>query len=195
MNVSRLAGRPSVPAMLLVISSLVLLAACSSPASEAPNASEAQSAGPPGVASADLSPSSEASATAEATAEPTPGVGVKVLVGDQQYVTVTLAEQWAGTDTIKPAAGNVFITTNIRIDAIKTTDFTSADFSLKDSAGATYQEILGRSPRLSYQNGLAPNTYYAGFVTFEVPADMGSDLTLVYSPNFLTTTYEIPLHY
>ncbi len=118
---------------------------------------------------------------------------MQVLVGDQQYVTVTLAEQWAGTDSLKPATGNVFVTVNIRIDAITTTDFTSADFTLKDADGTVYSEILGRSPRLSFQNGLTPNTYYAGFVTFEVPADMDTDLTLVYAPSFLTTTYEIPL--
>ena len=33
----------------------------------------------------------------------------------------------------------------------------------------------------------------AGFVTYEIPADMNAKLTLVYKPNFLTETYEIPL--
>lgn len=118
---------------------------------------------------------------------------MQVLVGDQQYVTVTLVEPWPGTDDLKPAAGNVFVTANIRIDAITTTSFTSADFTVKDSAGGIYPETLGRSPRLSFQDGLTPNTYYAGFVTYEVPAEMASELTLVYAPNFLTTTYEVPL--
>ena len=188
MNRSRLAGRSAVPAVFL-IATLLILAACSSAATTSPTPSEAASV--PASVAASTAPT--ATPEPSNTPEPTPGIGVQVLVGDQQYVTVTLAEQWAGTDTLKPAAGNVFVTANIRIDAITTTSFTSADFTLKDADGATYQEILGRSPRLSFQDGLTPNTYYAGFVTFEVPADMNADLTLVYAPNFLTTTYEIPL--
>jgi hypothetical protein len=174
--------RRSVVPALLAVSALVVIAACSSPAASV-KPSEAASA----------SPSAATSSEPSASAEPTPGVGVQVLVGDQQYVTVTLVEQWAGTDQLKPAAGNVFVTANIRIDAITSTDFTSADFTVKDADGKVYTEILGRSPRLSFQNGLTPNTYYAGFVTYEVPADMAADLTLVYAPSFLTTTYEIPL--
>lgn len=179
--------RSTAPARL-AISALVVLAACSSPAASI-KPSEAAGASP------SAAQSSEPTATPEPTntPEPTPGVGVRVLVGDQQYVTVTLVEQWPGTDSLKPAAGNVFVTANIRIDAITTTDFTSADFSVKDADGTVYSEILGRSPRLSFQNGLTPNTYYAGFVTFEIPADMNGKLTLVYKPNFLTSTYEIPL--
>jgi hypothetical protein len=184
---TNLAGRSTVLAALL-ISTTLFAAACSSTAAS-PSPSEAAS-----VAQS-IAPSTEPTATPQPTAtpEPTPGIGVQVLVGDQQYVTVTLAEQWAGTDQIKPADGNVFITANIRIDAITTTSFTSADFTLKDGAGNVYTEILGRSPRLSFQNGLEPNHYYAGFVTYEIPADMNAKLTLVYKPNFLTETYEIPL--
>lgn len=188
MNRSLSAGRFVASAATLV-AILIVLAACSSGATTSPTPSEAASV--PASVAASTAPTATPEPTN--TPEPTPGIGVQVLVGDQQYMTVTLAEQWAGTDTLKPAAGNVFITANIRIDAITTTSFTSADFTLKDGSGATYQETLGRSPRLSFQNGLAPNTYYAGFVTFEIPADMNSDLTLVYAPNFLTTTYEIPL--
>jgi hypothetical protein len=183
----RFTRRSAVPA-LLAISILVVLAACSPAASV--NPSEAAGASPSAGATSEQ-PS--ASTAPSATPEPTPGVGVQVLVGDQQYVTVTLAEQWAGTDQLKPAAGNVFITVNIRIDAITTTSFASEDFSLKDGDGNVYNQILGRSPRLSFLDGLEPNHNYAGFVTFEIPADMTADLTLVYAPSFLTTTYEIPL--
>ena len=175
------AGRSTVPATAFV-AILLALAACSSPAA-LPTPSEAAS----------VAPSVSASTAPTATPEPTPGVGVRILVADQQYVTVTLVEQWPGTDTLKPAAGNVFVTANIRIDAITTTSFTSADFTLKDADGNLYTEILGRSPRLSFQDGLTPNTYYAGFVTFEVLADMDADLTLLYAPTFQATIYEIPL--
>ena len=180
-------GRSIAPAATLV-GILAVLAACS-PAATTPTPSEAASV------PASIEASSAPTATPEPTdtPQPTPGVGVQILVGDQQYVTVTLAEQWAGTDQLKPAAGNIFMTVNIRIDAITTTSFASDDFSLMDGDGNVYQQILGRSPRLSYLDGLEPNHNYAGFVTFEIPADMNADLTLVYAPSFLTTTYEIPL--
>lgn len=177
--------RSTAPALFAIFA----LAACSSPAASI-KPSEATSVSPPSAAQ-----SSEPTATPEPTntPEPTPGVGVRVLVADQQYVTVTLVEPWPGTDSLKPAAGNVFVTANIRIDAITTTDFTSADFTVKDADGKIYTEILGRSPRLSFQNGLTPNTYYSGFVTFEIPADMNAKLTLLYAPTFQATIYEIPL--
>ncbi|MEP7040752.1 MAG: DUF4352 domain-containing protein [Chloroflexota bacterium] len=175
--------------VLLLTALLLVLAACNAAATTTPSRSE------PATAPASAAASEAPTATPEPTntPEPTPGVGVQVLVGDQQYVTVTLAEQWAGTDQLKPAAGNVYITVNIRIDAITTTSFASEDFSLKDGDGNVYDQILGRSPRLSFLDGLEPNHNYAGFVTFEIPADMNADLTLVYAPSFLTTTYEIPL--
>jgi len=188
MNRSPLAGRSTAPAATLV-AVLMVLAACSSATTTTPTPSEAASV--PASVAASTGPTATPEPTN--TPEPTPGVGVQVLVGDQQYVTVTLAEQWAGTDQLKPAAGNVFVTVNIRIDAITTTSFASEDFSLKDGDGNVYDQILGRSPRLSFLDGLEPDHNYAGFVTFEIPADMNADLTLVYAPSFLTTTYEIPL--
>ena len=179
---------PIRPALLLLALSLAL-AACSSAATTTPSPSEAASL----RASIAASEAPTATPAPTNTPEPTPGVGVQVLVGDQQYVTVTLAEQWAGTDQLKPATGNVFITTNIRIDAITTTSFASEDFSLKDGDGNVYPQILGRSPRLSFLDGLEPNHNYAGFVTFEIPADMNADLALIYTPSFLTAIYVIPL--
>lgn len=187
MRPPRFTGRFTVPAVLLVL--LVVLAACSSAATSTPSPSEAASI-PASVAA-----SSAPSATPEPTStpEPTPGVGVQVLVGDEQTVTVTLVEDWAGTDQIQPAAGNVFVTVKIRIDAITTTSFDALDFTLKDGDGNVYTQLLGRSPRLSALDGMEPQHYYEAFVTFEIPAAMNADLTLLYAPSFLTTTYEIPL--
>ena len=188
MKRSPLAGRSIAPAATFV-SLLVVLAACSSAASTTPTPSEAASL--PASVAASTAPTATAEPTN--TPEPTPGVGVQVLVGDQQYVTVTLVEDWAGTDQIQPAAGNVFVTVKIRIDAITTTSFDALDFTLRDGDGNVYTQILGRSPRLSSLDGMEPEHYYEAFVTFEIPADMDADLTLLYAPSFLTTTYEIPL--
>ena len=65
---------------------------------------------------------------------------------------------------------------------------------MEDADGNSYSEAApGHSPHLSFQNGLTPNTYYAGFITFEVPEDAAGELVLVYTPNFLDSTYEIEL--
>lgn len=69
-----------------------------------------------------------------------------------------------------------------------------AAFTVEDVDGMSYAEAApGMSPHLSFQNGLTPNTYYAGFVTFEVPEEAAEELTLVYSPTFVEETYEIEL--
>lgn len=196
MNRPRLAWRPGASTPFLFFAVIVLvLAACSAPAAASPDATATHSDSP----SVAATPSEEPSPTEEPTPseEPSasPGIGSKVNVEDQQYVTVTAVEPWQGTDDQQPAADNVFVTVNIRIDAITTTSFTSEDFAVEDEDGNSYAEAApGRSPHLSFQNGLTPDTYYAGFVTFEVPEAAAEELTLVYTPNFLESTYEIELH-
>ena len=194
MNGSRWAGRPSHVAQLLLTFIIVLVvAACSSPAAAPATPTEEPTATPTEAPT----PTEEPTPTAEPTPteDPTPRIGSQVQVGDEQYVTVTAVEPWPGNDTQQPAADNVFVAVNIRVDAITTTSFTSEDFSVEDADGTSYSEAApGQSPHLSFQNGLTPNTYYAGFVTFEVPADAAEELILVYAPNFLETTYEIELH-
>lgn len=162
-----------------------ILAACSSPA-----ATPTPSSGP--------SVSSSVAATPTATAVPSPsgepGIGSEVIVGDQQKVQVTAVESWAGSSTQRPAAGNVFVSVKITVTGITTTSFTSADFAVQDQEGKSYAEAApGRAPQLSFQNGLEPQHFYAGYVTFEVPATAAASLVLVYTPNFLTTTYQIKL--
>lgn len=181
------------PTIVIAIIALVLVA-CSSPAAATPSPTDAPSDSPSAAAtpSQEPSPTEEPSPSEEPSASP--GIGTKVNVEDQQYVTVTAMEPWPGNDTQQPAAGNVFVAVNIRIDAITTTSFTSEDFTVEDADGNSYSETApGRSPHLSFQDGLTPDTYYAGFVTFEVAEAAAEELTLVYSPNFLDSTYEIEL--
>lgn len=168
---------------------VLVVAACSTPAAATPTPTEAPTATPTVAATPEPTP------TEEPTPGPAAGIGTQVQVGDEQYVTVTAPEPWAGTETQQPAAGNVFVTVNIRIDAITTTSFTSEDFAVQDVDGTSYaQQPPGRAPHLSFQNGLEPNHFYAGFVTFEVPTVAADALLLVYIPNFLGTRYEIKLY-
>lgn len=185
--------QPAVPRVVRALGALVtatlILAACSSSAAS-PTASAVPSTAP------SLSPSVGATPTATAVPSPSvaPGIGSEVIVGDQQKVQVTAVEAWAGSPTQQPAAGDVFVSVKILITGITTTSFTSADFSVRDQDGKSYSEAApGRVPPLSFQNGLEPQHFYGGYVTFEVPAAAAGNLVLVYKPNFLTTTYEIKL--
>jgi hypothetical protein len=189
MHEPRSAGRLRTPARLLLISTtLLLVAACSTPAAGTPIPTDEPTASPTVAATPEVTP------TEAPTPTPEPGIGTKITVGDEQYVTVTAVDPWEGTDTQQPAAGNVFVAVKIRIDGITTTSFTSADFAVQDVTGEGHSEAApGAAPHLSFQDGLEPDHYYEGYVTFEVPEAAAISLTLVYTPNFLDTTYEIQL--
>ncbi len=123
-----------------------------------------------------------------------PGIGVPLLIGDQQYMTVLAAEQWAGTSQVKPRSGKAFFTVSIKIDAIKLTSFDSADFKLKDAAGKSYVWRPGRAPHLYSLNNMTPGGTYTGWITYEIPKTSLVGLTLIYKPHFLVgSTFTIPL--
>jgi hypothetical protein len=199
MNSGPLADRALRAARFLVATLVVVvIAACSSPAAATPSPSEAVTASPIPTATAEPTATTEPTATAVPTEVPTPaasaGVGARIKVGDQHYVTIVAVEQWPGEGANVPAAGNVFLTVNLRIDAISTTSFTWADFTVEDVDGTSFGiNEPGRAPHLSFQDGLEPGHFYAGFVTFEVPDDVADALTLVYNPAVLDETFEIPL--
>jgi hypothetical protein len=181
------------PAFFALVALTFTLAACAAPAAEPTESAGEPTASPTVAATASPEPTLEPTASPTATPPP-PGIGSQVKVEELQYVTVTAVEQWGGTDTQKPATDNVFVTVRIRIDAITTTSFASADFTLVDVDDMSYVYKTGRSPHLSYLDGLEPGHNYAGWVTFEVPADKADELVLVYSPTFVTQTYEILLY-
>jgi hypothetical protein len=188
MNRFRSARRGLAPPVLVALAaSLIVLAACSGPAAQSTAPSTAASVNPSVAATATAAPTD----TPEPSPSVEPGIGTQLQIGDQQYAAVNLVEQWPGTDTEKPASGNVFVAVKITITGITTTSFTSADFSVQDASLNSYAEKQpGQVPQLSFQNGLEPQHFYGGFVTFEVPAAAAGALTLVYKPNFLTTTYQ-----
>jgi hypothetical protein len=123
-----------------------------------------------------------------------PGIGVKLQIGDQQFMTVEAAEQWPGAGTVKPKKGKAFFTVSIRIDAIKLTSFDSADFKLRDKAGKSYAWRPGRAPHLYSLDNMTPGGTYLGWITYEIPKASLGELTLIYKPAFLGgTTFKVPL--
>lgn len=123
-----------------------------------------------------------------------PAIGVPLLIGDQQYMTVVDAEKWAGTSQVKPRSGKVFFTVLIQIDAIKLTQFDSADFKLKDAAGKSYAWRPGRAPHLYSATNMTAGGTYTGWITYEIPKASLGELKLIYKPAFLVgSTFTIPL--
>ena len=123
-----------------------------------------------------------------------PGIGVKLQIGDQQFMTVEAAEQWPGAGTVKPKTGKAFFTVSIRIDAIKLTSFDSAHFKLKDAAGKSYAWRTGRAPHLYDLANMTPGGTYLGWITYEIPKASLGKLTLIYKPAFLGgKTFTVPL--
>jgi hypothetical protein len=123
-----------------------------------------------------------------------PGIGVKLQIGDQQFMTVLAAEQWPGAGAVKPKKGKAFFTVSIRIDAITVTSFDSADFKLKDKAGKSYAWRQGRAPHLYSLNNMTPGGTYVGWITYEIPKASLGELTIIYKPAFLGgTSFKIPL--
>jgi len=182
-------------APLFVVATIFLVVtACSSPAAATPSPSEAAPATPTAEPTATIAPTASPEPTEEATPPPTAGVGAQIQVGEEHYATIVAIEPWPGEGDNVPADGNVFVTVNIRIDAINTTSFNWADFTVEDEAGTSYSiNEPGRAPHLSFLDGLEPEHFYAGFVTFEVPEASADELTLVYNPAVLDETFEIAL--
>ena len=198
----------------------LLVAACSGPAATVvpatPPASESPFASAPAPTASAL-PTQAAAATQLPTVPPVttppvttppitappitpaptaaaPAVGVALPVGDQQLMTVLDAEPWPGTTSVKPASGKAFFTVRIRIDALATTSWDSADFKLLDTAGKSYAWRPGRSPHLYDGADMTIGNNYVGWITYEIPKASLVGLTLVYKPKFLTgITLKVPV--
>jgi hypothetical protein len=195
MNPARSPERPAAPVLIaLVTAGILLVAACGGSAATTAPTSAATPTAVTSTAPVVTTPPVTAPSVTDPPASTAPGIGVKIRVGDVQFVTAQAAERWHGTTTIKPGSGMIFETVAIRIDAITLTSFASADFKVRDAAGHLYAyRITGRAPDLYFENGLEPGHFYNGWVTYEIPTGLGQ-LTLVYKPSFLAgSTFEIPL--
>lgn len=211
MHPARTTVRLFAAALLCTVAAALVLAACGGTAATTTPSVASTAAMPTGAASIAALPTASAEATASPTVAVTavpvteppvtappprvaPGIGVKLLIGDQQYMTVLAAEQWAGTSQVKPRSGKAFFTVSIRIDAIALTSWDSADFKLLDTSGHSYAWRVGRSPHLYDGANLTAGNNYVGWITYEIPKTSLVGLTLVYKPRFLGgVTFKIPV--
>lgn len=102
--------------------------------------------------------------------------------------TVQAFEPWiAGPDAFsQPAPGNVFVSALVRVDAKGDVSYNPFNYRVRDANGLQYDHVIGRDPAL-HSGDLANGDFVSGWLTFEVPADQATSLTLVYSPSIYET--------
>ena len=170
-------------AWLAMVVSGLLLAGCGGAVSSAPSGPAATSSSAP-APTASVVATTEPPAVATPTPAPKPVIHARIPVGDQQILTVMLAEEWPGTGSVVPAAASIFVTIQVHVDGVVSTTVAAADFKAIDGVGHNYgPQAPGREPAIPATSDLAAGASVEGFLTFQVPKDVGLlDLTLTYAP-------------
>lgn len=153
-------------------------------APSAPPVAVASGSAPAGTGPA---PSDAAPSTAGASAGASYGVGDRVKLADEEFISVEKVETGFTSDFAKPAAGNVNVSFLIAIEGINPAgaSYNPFFFKIKDESGFEYNySAFGKEPQLQSSNDLAPGKIARGWMTFEVPK-ASKTLTLSYTPGFI----------
>ena len=101
------------------------------------------------------------------------GEGVSLTEG-WTLTIFTIEDYKSGNEFEQPSSGNKFMTVDVQYEnnSSSSGDYSSSNFSLKDSSGHTYQETYNgdREPALN-SNTLPTKQKARGFITFEVPTN------------------------
>jgi hypothetical protein len=114
------------------------------------------------------------------------GVGDRVKLGDEEYISLEKAESGYTSDFAKPKAGNVNVSFLVAFEGINPSgaSYNPFYFKVKDDSGFEYNfNAFGKEPQLASSNDLQPGKISRGWITFEVPK-AAKTLTLSYSPGF-----------
>jgi hypothetical protein len=131
-------------------------------------------------------------ATAGPSTSSSYGVGDRVKLGDEEYITLEKAEVGFTSDFAKPAAGNVNVSFLLAFEGINPSgaSYNPFYFNVKDESGFQYNfSAFGKEPQLASSNDLQPGKIARGWMTFEVPK-AAKTLTLAYAPGFGGETVE-----
>lgn len=131
--------------------------------------------------------SSVAPTTPSASATASYGVGDRVKLGDEEYISLEKAETGFTSDFAKPGAGNVNVSFLVAFEGINPSgaSYNPFFFKVKDASGFEYNySAFGKEPQLSASNDLQPGKVSRGWMTFEVPK-ASKTLTLSYTPGFI----------
>jgi hypothetical protein len=166
-----------------------------------PEPTESTGASEPVAAS---EPGGESTAASDPAAPSAPaangdyGVGDRIQLGNEEYITVTevnLAVDTTG-ELFQPDAGNKFVAALVEIEGINPDGATYNPFffKLRDDQGFEYNfSPFGMEPQLQSSNDLAPGETVRGWVNFEVP-ETATTLVLIYAPGFFNEPVQINLN-
>lgn len=116
--------------------------------------------------------------------KPSPSARVRqsVTLEGEQVHTVTRAERWPGAGLWKPKAGQVYVTVQVKVKALKQTTIGATYYSFRDRTGQVYHgSVLGkRTPALAFKSSLAAGRTAQGWVTMMIPKTRLAGLTLTY---------------
>jgi hypothetical protein len=113
---------------------------------------------------------------------PSARVGRPITLEGTQVHTVTRAEKWPGAGLWKPKAASVYVTVNVKVNALAPTTVGATYYSFRDRTGQVYHgSVLGkRTPALAHKTSLAAGRTAQGWVTMMIPKTRLSGLTLTY---------------
>jgi hypothetical protein len=167
-----------------VVVAVVVLAAIASAA--APKNTLAPTNPPSAGATSGAVASNPAVTSAAPSGPATYGVGDRVKLADEEYMTLEKAETGFTSDLVKPKAGNVNASFLVAFEGINPSgaSYNPFYFKVQDEGGFEYNyNAIGKDPQLAASNDLKPGKIARGWMTFEVPKT-AKTLTLVYTPGF-----------
>jgi hypothetical protein len=136
--------------------------------------------------------SGPASPVVSTAAPGTHGVGDRVRLGDEEYITLEKAESGFTSDFARPKAGNVNVSFLFAFEGINPSgaSYNPFFFKIQDADGFAYNySAFGKDPQLSSSNDLKPGKIARGWMTFEVPKS-SKTLTISFAPGFLGAPVE-----
>jgi hypothetical protein len=175
-----------------VVVAVIVLAAIGSAAAPknalAPTSPPVTSSAPASsvAAASNAAPSVDATASASAGTAAY-GVGDRVKLGDEEYITIEKAEKGYTSDLVKPVAGNVNVSFLVAFEGINPSgaSYNPFYFKVADENGFEYNfNVFGKDPQLASGNSLQPGKIVRGWMTFEIPKTTKT-LTLTYTPNLI----------
>jgi uncharacterized protein DUF4352 len=139
---------------------------------------------PVGSSAAATGATTAAPSAAQTTSTSSFGVGDRVKLDDEEYITLEKAEEGFTSDFAKPKAGNINASFLVAFEGINPSgaSYNPFYFKVKDDSGFEYNfTAFGKEPQLASSNGLQPGKISRGWMTFEVPK-AAKTLTLSYTP-------------
>ena len=131
----------------------------------------------------------------EANPPTTSGVVGTPVTTNGQIVTVEKVEQWGGMEFLEPEPGNAYVTVFVDVTATKKTFVNLLGLEVQAADGTTYSATPfgAREPQISV-NWIAKGKSRSGWLTFEVPRAVATNLTLLWVSGLADQPVEIALY-